>query len=193
MGGLSHAEKPRPEQFPPIDENTIKHHRSAFDGRMLNNCGLPWFHIDHDPSVLNNVELISFLQFQQTMMENFAKLGGANQLNNIQGLQGGANNNSNNPPQKKEEYINICFSTVKGSRILMNVKPDETVEKVLEKYLLRVELPDLINKIDGKIGFIFSAQSLKFGDKRKIKDVMIIGGGLNQILVNDTKDLIGAF
>ena len=137
--------------------------------------------------------MINFLQFQQTMMENFAKLGGANQLNNIQGLQGGANNNSNNPPQPKEEYINICFSTVKGSRILMKVKPDETVEKVLEKYLLRVELPDLINKIDGKINFIFSAQSLKFGDKRKIKDVMIIGGGLNQILVNDTKDLIGAF
>ena len=137
--------------------------------------------------------MINFLQFQQIMMENMAKFGGANQLNNIQGLQGGANNNSNNPPQPKEEYINICFSTVKGSRILMKVKPDETVEKVLEKYLLRVELPDLINKIDGKINFIFSAQSLKFGDKRKIKDVMIIGGGLNQILVNDTKDLIGAF
>ena len=137
--------------------------------------------------------MINFLQFQQTMMENFAKLGGANQLNNIQGLQGGANNNSNNPPQPKEEYINICFSTVKGSRILMKVKPDETVEKVLEKYLLRVELPDLINNIDGKIGFIFSAQSLKFGDKRKIKDVMIIGGGLNQILVRDINDLIGAF
>lgn len=62
MGGLSHAEKPRPEQFPPIDENTIKHHRSAFDGRMLNNCGLPWFHIDHDPSVLNNVELMKKIE-----------------------------------------------------------------------------------------------------------------------------------
>ena len=84
--------------------------------------------------------MINFLQFQQIMMENMAKFGGANQLNNIQGLQGGANNNSNNPPQPKEEYINICFSTVKGSRILMNVKPDETVEKVLEKYLLSLYL-----------------------------------------------------
>ena len=137
--------------------------------------------------------MLQFFQFQQTMLENMAKSGGQNPFNNFQGVQGGANNNSNNPPQPKEEYINICFSTVKGSRILMKVKPDETVEKVLEKYLLRVDLPDLINKIDGKINFIFSAQSLKFGDKRKIKDVMIIGGGLNQILVNDTKDLIGAF
>ena len=75
---------------------------------------------------------------------------------------------------------------------MMNVKPEDTVEKVLEKYLLRVDLPDLINKIEGKIGFILSAQSLKFGDKRKIKDVMILGG-LNQILVNDVKGLIGAF
>ena len=136
--------------------------------------------------------MINFLQFQQAMMENMAKLGGPNQLNNFQGVQGGANNNSNNPTNEKEEYINLCFSTVQGSRIMMKVKPEDTVEKVLEKYLLRVDLPDLINKIEGKIGFILSAQSLKFGDKRKIKDVMIMGT-LNQILVNDVKGLIGAF
>ena len=62
MEGLSHAQKPRPESYPPIDENTIKHHRSAFDGRMLNNCGLPWFHIDHEPSVLNNQELMKKIE-----------------------------------------------------------------------------------------------------------------------------------
>lgn len=62
MEGLSHAQKPRPDSYPPIDENTIKHHRSAFDGRMLNNCGLPWFHIDHEPSVLNNQELMKKIE-----------------------------------------------------------------------------------------------------------------------------------
>ena len=133
--------------------------------------------------------MINFLQFQQAMMENMAKFGGLNQLNNFQGVQGGANNN---PPQAKEEYINLCFATVQGSRIMMKFKPEETIDSVLEKYLLRVNLPDLINKIDGKISFILSAQSLKFGDKRKLKDVVIMGG-LNQILVNDIGNLIGAF
>ena len=74
---------------------------------------------------------------------------------------------------------------------MMKIKPDDTVEKVLEKYLLRVNLPELINNVQGKITFILSAQSLKFGDKRKIKDVAIMTS-LNQVLVNDTGNLIGA-
>ena len=135
--------------------------------------------------------MLQFFQFQQTMMENMAKFGGQNQFNNFQGVQGGANNNMNQP-KVKEEYVNLCFATIQGSRIMMKVKPDDTVEDILRKYLLRVELPDLINNVQGKITFILSAQSLKFGDKRKIKEV-VLNNGLNQILVNDTGNLIGAF
>ena len=133
----------------------------------------------------------NFFQFQQNMFENMMKMTEQNQFN----VQGGANNNINNypfnQPQPKNEYINICFATVQGSRIMMKIKPDDTVEKVLEKYLLRVNLPELINNVQGKITFILSAQSLKFGDKRKIKDVAIMTS-LNQVLVNDTGNLIGA-
>ena len=133
----------------------------------------------------------NFFQFQQNMFENMMKMTEQNQFN----VQGGANNNiNNNPfnqPQPKNEYINLCFATVQGSRIMMKIKPDDTVEKVLEKYLLRVNLPELINNVQGKITFILSAQSLKFGDKRKIKDVAIMTY-LNQVLVNDTGNLIGA-
>ena len=134
----------------------------------------------------------NFFQFQQNMFENMMKMTEQNQFN----VQGGTNNNiNNNPfnqPQPKNEYINLCFATVQGSRIMMKIKPDDTVEKVLEKYLLRVNLPELINNVQGKITFILSAQSLKFGDKRKIKDVAIMTS-LNQVLVNDTGNLIGAF
>ena len=133
----------------------------------------------------------NFFQFQQNMFENMMKMAEQNQFN----VQGGANNNINknpfNQPQPKNEYINLCFATVQGSRIMMKIKPDDTVEKVLEKYLLRVNLPELINNVQGKITFILSAQSLKFGDKRKIKDVAIMTS-LNQVLVNDTGNLIGA-
>ena len=134
----------------------------------------------------------NFFQFQQNMFENMMKMTEQNQFN----VQGGANNNIKknpfNQPQPKNEYINLCFATVQGSRIMMKIKPDDTVEKVLEKYLLRVNLPELINNVQGKITFILSAQSLKFGDKRKIKDVAIMTS-LNQVLVNDTGNLIGAF
>ena len=96
-----------------------------------------------------------------------------------------------NQPKAKEEYVNLCFATIQGSRIMMKVKPDDTVEDILEKYLLRVNLPELINNVQGKITFILSAQSLKFGDKRKIKEV-VLSSDLNQILVTDTGNLIGA-
>ena len=134
--------------------------------------------------------MLQFFQFQQTMLENMAKSGGQNPFNNFQGVQGGANNNMNQP-KAKEEYVNLCFATIQGSRIMMKVKPDDTVEDILEKYLLRVNLPELINNVQGKITFILSAQSLKFGDKRKIKEV-VLSSDLNQILVTDTGNLIGA-
>ena len=126
--------------------------------------------------------MFNILQFQQN-----------NQLNNFQGIQGGFNNSiSPYNINQKDMKINLCFATIQGSRIMMKIKPEDTVEQVLEKYLLRVNLPELINKLDNKITFILSAQSLKFGDKRKIKEVAMIGN-MNQILVNDTGNLIGAF
>ena len=117
------------------------------------------------------------MQFQQD---------NANPQSNFPGVQGGFNQSYN-----QNMKINLCFATIQGSRIMMKINPEDTVEKVLEKYLLRVNLPELINNCQGKLTFILSAQSLKFGDKRKIKDVAMVGN-MNQILVNDTGNLIGA-
>ena len=127
--------------------------------------------------------MYQFLENQQNMQ---------NQFINPQ-VQGGSGNNSNqNNINNQNRKINLCFATIQGSRIMMKINPDDTVDEVLKKYLLRVNLDHLINKVDGKITFIFSAQSLKFGDQRKIKDVAMVGN-MNQILVNDTGNLIGAF
>ena len=137
--------------------------------------------------------MFSFLENQQNMQNQFGQMN-QNQFNNFN-VQGGLGNNinqNNNNINNQNRYINLCFATIQGSRIMMKIKPEDTVEQVLEKYLLRVNLPELINKLDNKITFILSAQSLKFGDKRKIKEVAMIGN-MNQILVNDTGNLIGAF
>ena len=137
--------------------------------------------------------MFSFLENQLNMQNQFGQMN-QNQFNNFN-VQGGLGNNishNNNNINNQNRYINLCFATIQGSRIMMKIKPEDTVEQVLEKYLLRVNLPELINKLDNKITFILSAQSLKFGDKRKIKEVAMVGN-MNQILVNDTGNLIGAF
>lgn len=41
----------------------------------------------------------------------------------------------------------------------MKFNNDETVERALKKFLLRVNLPQLINNIDKKMIFILSAQT----------------------------------
>ena len=124
--------------------------------------------------------MFNYLSNQQNNLQN-----NPNQFNNFQGVQGG------NLNAQKNLKINLCFATIQGSRIMMKINPEDTVEQVLEKYLLRVNLPELINNVQGKLTFILSAQSLKFGDKRKIKEVAMVGN-MNQILVNDTGNLIGA-
>ena len=141
--------------------------------------------------------MAQYQNFNQAQnMFNFM-LNQQNFQNQFMGVQGGGmNNNFNNFNQNvntQDQKINLCFSTIQGSRIMMKINPEDTVEQVLEKYLLRVNLPDLINNVQGRLTFILSAQSLHFGDKRKIKDVaMAMVGNINQILVNDTGNLIGA-
>ena len=144
-------------------------------------------------SVQQAQNMFNMMENQQNMFNNFPQMN-PNQFNNFPGVQGGWNNNFNNNQNNNNKYskINLCFSTIQGSRIMMKINPEDTVEQVLEKYLLRVNLPDLINNLQGKLTFILSAQSLKFGDKRKIKEVAMVGN-LNQILVNDTNNLIGAY
>lgn len=58
MPFLLGEQKPKPAYEAPITEYTIPNHIARFSGRLLNNCGLPWFHIDHEPSVQNNKELM---------------------------------------------------------------------------------------------------------------------------------------
>ena len=58
MSSVRFASKPKPDHEVPIDEYTISRHGASFTSELLNNCGLPWFHIDHEPSVLNNKELM---------------------------------------------------------------------------------------------------------------------------------------
>ena len=146
---------------------------------MLNNGDNNWMFQYQNFQQAQN--MFNFMENQQNMQNQF-------------NVQGGVKNSSNNNFNQNniDMKINLCFSTIQGSRIMMKINPDDTVEQVLEKYLLRVNLPQLINNLQGKITFILSAQSLKFGDKRKIKEVAMVGN-LNQILVNDTGNLIGAF
>ena len=94
---------------------------------------------------------------------------------------------------KNQNYkINLCFNTLKGAKINMFFDCNETIEGVITKFLKRVNLTDLIGNLKNKLKFLMSAESIDFGDKRKLKDVVMPGFPLINIVVQDTQNLIGA-
>ena len=94
---------------------------------------------------------------------------------------------------KNQNYkINLCFSTLKGTKINMFFDCNETIEGVITKFLKRVNLTDLIGNLQNKLKFLMSAESINYGDKRKLKDAIFPGCTMVNIVVHDTQNLIGA-
>ena len=143
--------------------------------------------------MMNNTMIGNPMMNNQMMNNQMNNMMNQKQLMQMTNLMNQLNNNMKMTNMNKNNKINLCFSTMQGSRVMMFFSPDETVENILKKYLLRVNLPNLINKIEGNLIFILNAQSLKFGDKRKLKDLILSMGNANNVLVNDIHNLIGAY
>ena len=88
--------------------------------------------------------------------------------------------------------INLNFNTLKGAKINMIFDCNETIEGVLTKFLKRVNLIDLIGNLQHKIKFLLNAENIDFGDKRRLKDIIMPGCSLVNVVVQDTQNLIGA-
>ena len=118
---------------------------------------------------------------------------------------GGQNNNQMNSGEnfnamnqmrslnRNQNYkINLCFNTLKGAKINMFFDCNETIEGVITKFLKRVDLTYLIGNLQNKLKFLMSAESINYGDKRRLKDAVLPGCTLVNIVVHDTQNLIGA-
>ena len=118
---------------------------------------------------------------------------------------GGQNNNQMNSGEnfnamnqmrslnRNQNYkINLCFNTLKGAKINMFFDCNETIEGVITKFLKRVDLTYLIGNLQNRLKFLMSAESINYGDKRKLKDAVLPGCTLVNVVVHDTQNLIGA-
>ena len=142
---------------------------------------------------------------QMTFMNNF-NMNPNNPINQIQfmAVGGGQNNNQmmadenfNAINQMKslnnQNYkINLSFNTLQGAKINMFFDCNETIDGVLTKFLKRVNLSDLIGNLKNKIKFLLNAENIDFGDKRKLKDILLPSCSLVNIVVQDIQNLIGA-
>ena len=117
-----------------------------------------------------------------------------NQNNNPQMVGGNfeAINQMNALNRNRSFKVNLCFTTLKGAKIMMPFDCEETIDGVLTKFLKRVDLTDLIGNLKNKLKFIMSAENINFGDFRKLKEIIVAGNTTLNVFVHDTQNLIGA-
>ena len=117
--------------------------------------------------------------------------------NNSPQMIGGGRNfdrtqNDLNAFNKKKYKINLIFTTLRGVKMNMFFDCDETIENVITKFLKRVNLERLIGNLNNELKFILAAEHIDYGDKRKLKDVIMGGSTTSNVVVHDTKNIVGA-
>ena len=116
--------------------------------------------------------------------------------NSPQNVGGGRNfnraQNDLNALNKKKYKINLIFTTLRGVKLNMFFDCDETIENVITKFLKRVNLDRLIGNLNNELKFILAAEHIDYGDKRKLKDVILGGSTTSNVVVHDTKNIVGA-
>ena len=176
------------------DINLAQQINNMLLSQMYNNMG------KMNPNMYNNMNM-NYMQMNNPMdqIQMMSNIYNNNYQQMMQNGQFNINNNKfnnmnmNNMNQNQDIKVNLCFSTMRGARIMMIFDHNETIDSVLTKFLKRCNLDYLIGKIQGKLTFLFSGQSLNFGDFRKLKDIILTPLNLTNILVIDTNNLIGAF
>ena len=85
--------------------------------------------------------------------------------------------------------INVTFKTTKGMKLNIYINFGKTVSELIKIYFKRVEKPYLFYRPQD-ICFIYNANRINFNDQKTVEQYF---QGFNvNIVVNDTKDLIGA-
>ena len=118
-------------------------------------------------------------------------------INNSPQMVGGGGNydraqNDLNAFNKKKYKINLIFTTLRGVKINMFFDCDETIENVITKFLKRVDLERLVGNLNNELKFILAAEHIDYGDKRKLKDAIMGGSTTSNVVVHDTKNIVGA-
>ena len=86
------------------------------------------------------------------------------------------------------QKYNIIFTTTRGRRNILLISGEH---HILKKYLASLGKLGLYFEKTNKICFLYNAQQLKFGDKKKLKD--LFGNGIHfNVVVNDLNDIYGA-
>ena len=154
------------------------------------------------PMPMNQYPMNPFNQFMWPMgiPTNTGIIGGStgmsmNIMNNedwMKGFElamGESNPSSTTQDDTPGPKMNIVFTTTTGTKRNLVLAESCSIDQALKKYLEVVGHPELYNQTE-KIGFIYNAQKLKFGETKTIKE--FFSNSINpKIIVNDTNNLIG--
>ena len=136
--------------------------------------------MNHNQAFNNAMDQIDFIGSNNSPQ----MVGGGRNFNQAQ--------NDMNALNRRKYKINLIFTTLRGVKLNMFFDCDETIENVITKFLKRVDLERLIGNLNNELKFILAAEHIDYGDKRKLKDVIMGGSTTSNVVVHDTKNIVGA-
>ena len=108
--------------------------------------------------------------------------------------QNNDNQNYEAKSDQSQKTIIIRFKTTYNYEIFITVNIEDSLGKVIQRFLQRISKMDLIDRLekgDNCMVFIYNAEKIKVNDKRKVKDFFKYVNSPT-IIVNDLCNLIGA-
>ena len=88
----------------------------------------------------------------------------------LKGFKSAVEEINNINKEARRSKINVIFKTTQGTTHTMVYNYGTTIDKMLEKYLIRVGKSHLYGDKDNKICFLFNGIRLRFGDQTPIEE-----------------------
>jgi hypothetical protein len=174
-------------------------------GLQIENIGMQIQNIGNQIKYMNNMNnmnnmcnennMNNNMNFPNNMPNSMMGMGGMGMMmmnmnmNNDEEWMKGFKMASEEINDEIKDEIKILFKTTQGIETNIFAKKGTTIDEIIKKYLNDVNKPELI-KQENSLTFLFNAQRLKLGDKRKIENFFKnVSDPL--IFVNDINNLIG--
>ena len=104
-----------------------------------------------------------------------------NSMNNYMNIKGQINYNNNNlnyifKEENKEKIdlnyiLNIQFIHLNGFKVFVQIKKEQTINELINLYLQKIEMPNLMNNYKEKCYFIFNGKDLYNLNTKKVGEI----------------------
>ena len=109
-----------------------------------------------------NMPMLNQMNNLMNSMNNYKNFG--NQIN--------YNNNIDYSFKENKEIMNITFKFTRHESLLIQIKGNETINELINLYLQKINMPNLMNNYEDKLHFCYNGKLLENLKEKKVKEIL---------------------